>query len=977
MLRVIKNVYDLKAKSISIDDLNRWKLLEIKLKKLEKQLKTSAHLSFSFITGSLVECIRNGDWILLDEINLATAETLECLSMILESEGSVTLFEKGDFVPVKRHPDFRIFACMNPSTDVGKKDLPIGIRNRFTEIFAEELTSENDLLILVGDYFSHTGIEKSKINQIVQLYQELKNMSLLELSDGLGNKPVFSLRTLCRALKTCTKNVCGSMERNVYESFCMSFLTQLDPISYDIVQSRIRNFLVSDAKKILSQKIPKPAGNQIYIEGYWITMGDKEPQKCEEYILTESVQKNLKDIARIVSIGKLPILLQGPTSAGKTSLIEYIAKMSGNHCLRINNHEHTDLQEYIGAYATDVSGKLVFQEGILVKAMRFGYWIILDELNLASSDILEALNRVLDDNRELYIPETQTVINAHPNFMLFATQNPPGIYGGRKTLSRAFKNRFVELHFAEIPNKELEIILEKRCAIPMKYAQKMVKAMSALQVNRRTASVRNNFTLRDLFRWGNRYSKADKSLLNDRNYDWNQHLVDEGFLVLSAKVRNEIEIEIIVETLQKMFSKKIDAEKLFSLDANTSMVTKEILTSVLSYSGNQKVVWTSQLRRMAILISKALIFDEPVLLVGPTGCGKTTICQILAELWNKQLRILNCHMHTESSDFLGSLRPNRQINEGCKNQLFVWADGPLIYSMNEGSFFLADEISLAEDSVLERLNCLLEPERTLLLAEKGGGINENIIDSEKNSEFVIRASQGFQFLATMNPGGDFGKKELSPALRNRFTEIWCTASYSYDDLVKICVHTMTNAVKNPSNLDLIQKIAHVVVQSVEIVKQFVEKFNFSVRDILAWVNYIIKNYFDGQQTLKLNEVVFFGIHTIFLDALEMLPYENFNEVIKIRKQVLNKVEKLMRDNLNESFTNIEAIEKSVVELDDEKFGISPFHIKINKVNHKKNYFSFSAPTTKSNLFRILSALTLEKAILLEGPPGKLFPNFII
>ena len=83
--------------------------------------------------------------------------------------------------------------------------------------------------------------------------------------------------------------------------------------------------------------------------------------------------------------------------------------------------------------------------------MRNGYWIILDELNLAPSDILEALNRVLDDNRELYIPETQVLVKAHPNFMLFATQNPPGLYGGRKTLSRAFKNRFIELHFSEIP----------------------------------------------------------------------------------------------------------------------------------------------------------------------------------------------------------------------------------------------------------------------------------------------------------------------------------------------------------------------------------------------------------------------------------------------------------------------------------------------------------------------------------------------
>lgn len=64
--------------------------------------------------------------------------------------------------------------------------------------------------------------------------------------------------------------------------------------------------------------------------------------------------------------------------------------------------------------------------------MRKGNWIVLDELNLAPTEVLEALNRVLDDNRELFICETQTVVKAHPGFRLFATQNPPGFYGGRK-----------------------------------------------------------------------------------------------------------------------------------------------------------------------------------------------------------------------------------------------------------------------------------------------------------------------------------------------------------------------------------------------------------------------------------------------------------------------------------------------------------------------------------------------------------------
>lgn len=68
---------------------------------------------------------------LLDEINLASAQTLECLSSLLEgSSGSLYLLERGDEQSIKRHPNFRIFAAMNPATDVGKKELPSGIRNR-------------------------------------------------------------------------------------------------------------------------------------------------------------------------------------------------------------------------------------------------------------------------------------------------------------------------------------------------------------------------------------------------------------------------------------------------------------------------------------------------------------------------------------------------------------------------------------------------------------------------------------------------------------------------------------------------------------------------------------------------------------------------------------------------------------------------------------------------------------------------------
>jgi midasin len=52
--------------------------------------------------------------------------------------------------------------------------------------------------------------------------------------------------------------------------------------------------------------------------------------------------------------------------------------------------------------------------------------------------VLEALNRLLDDNRELFVPETQEVVRPHPGFMIFGTQNPPGVYGVSNNFSIYF-----------------------------------------------------------------------------------------------------------------------------------------------------------------------------------------------------------------------------------------------------------------------------------------------------------------------------------------------------------------------------------------------------------------------------------------------------------------------------------------------------------------------------------------------------------
>ena len=90
-------------------------------------------------------------------------------------------------------------------------------------------------------------------------------------------------------------------------------------------------------------------------------------------MFSQSIREHLKNLARFVFIHRYPVLLQGLTSSGKTSLIEYLVTITCHRFIRIKSHKHTDIQEYLGTYIIDSSGKLIFQEGILVEAVRKGY----------------------------------------------------------------------------------------------------------------------------------------------------------------------------------------------------------------------------------------------------------------------------------------------------------------------------------------------------------------------------------------------------------------------------------------------------------------------------------------------------------------------------------------------------------------------------------------------------------------------------
>ncbi|MFZ4580455.1 MAG: AAA family ATPase [Myxococcota bacterium] len=155
----------------------------------------------------------------------------------------------------------------------------------------------------------------------------------------------------------------------------------------------------------------------------------------------------LEHVASAIAASE-PCLLEGPTSATKTSGILALAALLGRPVLRINLSGQTDTSELIGHYVPDPGGGFRWQDGAAVRAVTEGLWLVLDELNLGPPQVVERLNALLEHPASLTLSERdhRTLGSEewpiHPEFRIFATMNPAE-YAGRAALSPAGKDRWI------------------------------------------------------------------------------------------------------------------------------------------------------------------------------------------------------------------------------------------------------------------------------------------------------------------------------------------------------------------------------------------------------------------------------------------------------------------------------------------------------------------------------------------------------
>jgi midasin len=146
--------------------------------------------------------------------------------------------------------------------------------------------------------------------------------------------------------------------------------------------------------------------------------------------------------------------------------------------------------------------------------VKAGHWVLLDELNLAGQSVLEGLNGLLDHRAALFVPELGQSFKAHPNFRLFAAQNPLQEGGGRKGLPKSFLNRFTRVAVELLQPEDLvSIATALHPELPGDLILRMVQLLTAMQAAAGSSSSSGRvvpfavaggpweFNLRDLLRW--------------------------------------------------------------------------------------------------------------------------------------------------------------------------------------------------------------------------------------------------------------------------------------------------------------------------------------------------------------------------------------------------------------------------------------------------------------------------------------------
>lgn len=428
-------------------------------------------------------------------------------------------------------------------------------------------------------------------------------------------------------------------------------------------------------------------------------------------IETPTAVDSLRTLALQISMS-VPTLITSSPSAGKSLLLSHLASLlypdANNQIVTIHLADTSlDPRSLLGSHVSSTTrpGTFEWKAGVLVRAMREGKWVVFEDIDRGSNEVLGMIKPLVESLRidrwiggraAMEVPG-QGRVTAHENFSLFATRSVQTLRDGQSPQPHFFAaHKWHEVTVQTPTHDDLKIIIDakfpKLAGIPNEGLIRMWEAVRSLG----SAASTREIGLRELTKLCTRVQNLLPSsfhLVDVEMGDGNQQLL------LTVSFPNiTVREDIYFETRDVFFGAgATTAAARTHLDAIAALVAEHLaltperrdwvlhskvpefqpeknvngqITAVRlgrtrlvagSPEDGLSITRPFAMHKPAILLmcrlATAVSLNEPILLTGETGTGKTSVITHLASLLQKPLISLNLSHQTESADIIGGFKP--------------------------------------------------------------------------------------------------------------------------------------------------------------------------------------------------------------------------------------------------------------------------------------------------------------------------------
>eukprot|EP00935_MAST-01C_sp_MAST-1C-sp1_P000101 g101.t1 len=665
----------------------------IKLIRTAEEAKDGKPL-FLFVDGPLTLSIKLSEVLLLEGYDKPQQAVLERFNGLLEADRVFELVEDtalpaGTDTSIPLLKPFALCATCGTGSRVLQSvdaSLSVATRSRFTQVIVprySQMSTETIVTALVKDKASTLKLDADQQQRFVATIAKLTQLD--------SHEPIMELRTLACVIDVASA-IIGTTSGAEAATFVITTsgaeavaLAAKFVITTDEDEDGDDPLNVSDAS--LSAKL----ASSIEAEQRLLSVLSSGFNPTADFVETDSAKRNFARIFACSQAGQ-PLMLTGPPGIGKTAAVRHAAQSLGaKACVRLNMSSDATMDMLVGMLVPSASG-FHRVEGRLLEAIRKGWWVIFDEINLAPPLLISDLAPVIDPSEtHFWVPGMSEPVEKHPNLRVFATLNPSSTHmRDRARIPPSVQSLFVEMKLGSPSPEEVRKMVHAKTSGGEGEGQ-----LSEDVIERAVDTHFEIVALHERF----------KSGLEHVSVQWLglRHILKVCDIMAASPTTDAMHLvralELVYLTDTSMQRKETASLRL-EIEEEIARVFADTFTS--TEPGEQLQI--------------AMRSKRTVLVSGERGADPLTLVKQVAEQMGVGGRVTTIPMMDgmQGSELVGSWA----FAEHEKEPRFL--ESPLLDAMREGHWAVLTNVNYVESAVLERLNSLMEEEPTLTVFEKMG-----------------------------------------------------------------------------------------------------------------------------------------------------------------------------------------------------------------------------------------------------------------